>query len=87
MSSKYYFFDVGVASALQGRRVSHGTAEFGAAFETWLLHELICHRDYASGESIRYWRSTSGFEVDFILDDHTAIEVKGKENVSAHDLK
>lgn len=57
------------------------------AFETWLLHELACHRDYVSGEAIRYWRSTSGFEVDFILGDHTAIEVKGKENVSAQDLK
>jgi len=26
-------------------------------------------------------------EVDFILGDHTAVEVKAKENVSAHDLK
>ena len=25
--------------------------------------------------------------MDFILGDHTAIEVKAKENVSAHDLK
>ena len=87
VSSKYYFFDVGVASALQGRLVSRGTPEFGVAFETWLLHELVCYRDYVSGEAIRYWRSTSGFEVDFILGDHTAIEVKGKENVSANDLK
>jgi predicted AAA+ superfamily ATPase len=87
VSSKYYFFDIGVASALQGRLVRRGTPEFGMAFETWLLHELVCHRDYVSGEPIRYWRSTSGFEVDFILGDHTAIEVKGKENVSARDLK
>jgi predicted AAA+ superfamily ATPase len=87
VSSKYYFFDIGVASALQGRRPSRGTAEFGAAFETWLLHELVCHRDYVSGEAIRYWRSTSGFEVDFILGDHTAIEAKAKQNVSAQDLK
>jgi predicted AAA+ superfamily ATPase len=87
VSSKYYFFDVGVASALQGRLVSPGTPEFGAAFETWLLHELVCYRDYRSGEAVRYWRSTSGFEVDFILGDHTAIEVKGKENVSPQELK
>lgn len=32
-------------------------------------------------------RSTSGFEVDFILGDHTAIEVKAKGTVSAEDLK
>jgi predicted AAA+ superfamily ATPase len=87
VSSKYYFFDIGVASALQERKVSRGTPEFGSAFETWLLHELVCHRDYVSGEPVRYWRSTSGFEVDFILGDHTAIEVKAKENVSANDLK
>ena len=34
-----------------------------------------------------YWRSTSGFEVHFILGDHTAIEVKASENVSPQDLK
>jgi len=87
VSSKYYFFDVGVASALQGRLVKPGTPEFGAAFETWLLHELLAWRDYLSGEPISFWRSTSGFEVDFVLGDHTAVEVKAKENVSAQDLR
>ena len=87
VSSKYYFFDVGVASALQGRLVRPGTPEFGVAFETWLLHELLCHRDYVSGETVSYWRSTSGFEVDFILGDHTAIDVKAKENVASRDLR
>lgn len=86
-SSKYYFFDVGVASSLQGRLVKPRTPEFGAAFETWLLHELVCYRDYLSGEQVSYWRSRSGFEVDFILGDHTAIEVKAKENVAPHDLR
>jgi len=87
VSSKYYFFDVGVVSALQGRLVKPRTPEFGLAFETWLLHELIAWRDYVSGEPVAYWRSTSGFEVDFILGDHTAIEVKAGENVSPQDLK
>ena len=86
-SSKYYFFDVGVVAALQGRQFRPGTPEFGEAFETVLMHELVSYRDYISGESLSYWRSTSGFEVDFILGDHTAVEVKAKENVSAHDLK
>jgi predicted AAA+ superfamily ATPase len=87
VSSKYYFFDVGIASALQGRLVKPGTPEFGTAFETWLLHELIAFRDYVSGEPVQYWRSASGFEVDFILGDHTAIEVKAKEAVSTQDLR
>jgi predicted AAA+ superfamily ATPase len=86
-SSKYYFFDVGVVAALQGRQFRPGTPEFGEAFETYLIHELVSYSDYISGEPLSYWRSTSGFEVDFILGDHTAVEVKAKENVSAHDLK
>ena len=86
-SSKYYFFDVGVVSVLQGRKFRPGTPEFGEAFETYLMHELISYSDYVSGETLSYWRSTSGFEVDFIIGDHTAVEVKAKENVSATDLK
>jgi len=86
-SSKYYFFDVGVAAALQGRDFRRGTPEFGEALETYLMHELVSYSDYISGEPLSYWRSTSGFEVDFILGDHTAVEVKAKENLSTHDLK
>lgn len=87
VSSKYYFFDVGVAGALQGREFRKGTPEFGEAFETYLMHELVCYRDYVSGEPVSYWRSTSGFEVDFIIGDHTAVEVKAKENISPNDVK
>jgi predicted AAA+ superfamily ATPase len=86
-ASKCYFFDVGVVAALQGRAFRLGTPEFGQAFETYLMHELVSYRDYVSGEPISYWRSTSGFEVDFILGGHTAVEVKAKANVSPQDLK
>lgn len=86
-SSKYYFFDVGVVSMLQGRTFRPGTPEFGEAVETYLMHELVSYSDYVSGEALSYWRSTSGFEVDFIIGDHTAVEVKAKENVSGSDLK
>ena len=87
VSSKYYFFDVGVVATLQGREFRHGTPEFGEAFETYLMHELMSYTDYVSGDPLSYWRSTSGFEVDFILGDHTAIEAKAKENLSTQDLK
>jgi len=86
-SSKYYFFDVGVVAALQGRDFRLGTPEFGEAFETYLMHELVSYRDYLSNESLTYWRSTSGFEVDFIIGDHTAVEAKAKENLSPQDVK
>jgi predicted AAA+ superfamily ATPase len=87
VSSKYYFFDVGVVATLQGREFRPGTPEFGEAFETYLMHELVSYSDYISGEPLSYWRSTSGFEVDFILGDHTAVEVKAKASISALDLK
>ncbi|MFH1300378.1 MAG: DUF4143 domain-containing protein, partial [Planctomycetota bacterium] len=86
-SSKYYFFDVGVVAALQGREFRTGTPEFGEAFETYLMHELKSYCDYISSEQLSYWRSTSGFEVDFIISDHTALEVKAKKNLSPNDIK
>ena len=87
VSSKFYFFDVGVVAALQGRVFAPGTPEFGEALETYLMHELVSHRDYRADEPLSFWRSTSGFEVDFLIGDHTAIEVKAKEHVTADDLK
>lgn len=87
VSSKYYFFDVGVVAQLQGRPFRPGTPEFGEALETYVAHELLCRRDYASSEPVAHWRAASGFKVDFILGDHTAIEVKAKRNVGRHDLR
>lgn len=51
------------------------------------MHELTCHRDYVSGEPLAYWRSTSGFEVDFVIGNHTAVEVKAMPSVSPQDLR
>lgn len=87
-SSKYYFFDTGIARQMQGRGIlSEGTPEFGWAFETFLMHELTAFRDYKRPVQLSFWRSTSGFEVDFIIDDHTAIEVKAKSVITADDLR
>jgi predicted AAA+ superfamily ATPase len=87
VSSKYYFFDIGVVATLQGREFKPGTPEYGQAFETYLMHELVCYRDYVSGEPLSHWRSASGFEVDFIIGDHTGVEAKAKGNVGPQDLR
>lgn len=87
VSSKFYFFDIGVAGSLQGRRFARGTAEYGEAFETYIAHELRAYCDYVAGEALSFWRSASGFEVDFILGDHTAVEVKAKHTIGPQDLK
>jgi predicted AAA+ superfamily ATPase len=87
VSSKYYFFDVGVVSSLQGRLVKPRTPELGSAFETWLFHELASWRDYGSGAALSFWRSASGYEVDFIVGERLAVEAKASETVGPHDLR
>ncbi len=87
VSSKFYFFDIGVAGVLQGRQFAPGTTEYGEAFETYIAQELRAFSDYESGETLSFWRSASGYEVDFIIGDHTAVEVKAKQNIAPQDLR
>jgi predicted AAA+ superfamily ATPase len=51
--------------------------------------ELQNHRRYRAPElEIRFWRTSTGHEVDFVLDDlHTAIEVKGSARIHEGDLR
>jgi predicted AAA+ superfamily ATPase len=87
-TSKFYFFDVGVVRYLQNcSQLKKGAPEFGAAFETYLAHELKAFLDYKNMGNLYYWRSKSGYEVDFIINDSTAIEVKAKTNISPRDLR
>lgn len=87
-TAKFYFFDIGIVRHLQRRRqLQEGSPEFGEAFEAYLHHELKTYCDYEGVPDLAYWRSTSDFEVDFILNDRTAVEVKAKANVSDRDLR
>lgn len=85
---KYYFFDWGVARKLQGiDRFEPKSVLFGKAFESYFFHELRSYCDYHSAKKLQYWRTQSGDEVDFILNEDIAIEVKGKATMSSQDLK
>jgi predicted AAA+ superfamily ATPase len=86
-TEKFYLFDVGVANYLARRIPKIGTPEFGNSFEHYVLMELKAYQAYRNPElDIRYWRTSTGFEVDFILGNmDVAIEVKGSHRVhSAH---
>ena len=78
---KFYLFDVGVAGHLRGRRIDRPEGpDFGRALEHFILMELIAWRSYREADfPIRYWRTKSGLEVDFVLGrtGEVAIEVKG----------
>ena len=82
-TEKFYLFDVGVTNYLARRAPRIGTPEFGNSFENYILMELKAYQAYRNPElDIRYWRTSTGFEVDFVLDDMAvAIEVKGSQRV------
>ena len=82
-TEKFYLFDVGVTNYLARRAPRIGTPEFGNSFEQYILMELKAYQAYRNPElDIRYWRTSTGFEVDFVLDNmNVAIEVKGSQRV------
>jgi uncharacterized protein len=77
---RFYFFDVGVANYLLKRKnIEYGSEAFGFSFEHFIFQELLAYSHYSGKDfEVRYWRTASQLEVDFILGDHeAAIEVKG----------
>ncbi len=86
---KFYFFDVGVANVLARRGpIAPGTELFGRALEHFIFLELRAYLDYRRlDHPLTYWRSRSQFEVDFVIGDEVAVEVKAKSLVSPRDLK
>lgn len=88
-ASKYYLFDVGVAGRITKRQILNSKgAEFGKAFEHFILMELLAYRSYKGKDfNINFWRTKAGIEVDFILDTgKIALEVKGSARVEKKDL-
>ena len=78
-TAKFFFFDVGIVSALLNiRSLTTGTREYGRAFEHFILQECWAYRHYSGLDfPIAFWRTASGSEVDLILGEAEAvIEIK-----------
>ena len=87
---RFYFFDVGLVNDLAHRgTLKPGSAEYGAAFEHFIFMELRAYTSYRGGRvPIAYWRTSSGFEVDFVLGEAAvAIEVKSTDNPNSDHFK
>lgn len=87
---KFYLFDVGIAGGLMKRIIqTNKGAEFGNAFENFILMELLAYRSYSEKDyRIDFWRTKGGKEVDFVLDGGSvAVEVKGTNKVRGDDIK
>ncbi len=89
-AARFYLFDVGVAGALTDRRITQERGEaFGRALEHFILMEIMAHASYRDLHyPIRFWRTKSGLEVDFVLGEgEVAVEVKGASRVDGRDLR
>lgn len=89
LTPKFYLFDLGLTNFLAHRRPKRGTPEFGKSLEQLVLMELLAYRSYRRHDlEIRFWRTSTGQEVDFVLDERAvAIEVKATRQVADISLR
>ena len=89
-AGKFFLFDVGVAGFIEKRHLTEERGQaFGRAFEHFILTELLAHRSYRElDHEVRFWRTKSGLEVDYVLGSaEVAIEVKAGRRIDAADFR
>ena len=88
-TARFYYFDTGVKNRLAGiRAIPDQTDLFGQAFEHFIAMELRAYISYARKKlPLCFWRTTEGHEVDFVIGNQVAIEVKAAKRISAKHLK
>ena len=84
-SHKFYFFDVGLSHALT-RNAPISLEHKGHLLESYIFQELNAYRSM-NEIPLHFWRTTSGLEIDFILNRSMAIEVKWSSSIHASHLK
>ncbi|VEG90960.1 ATP-binding protein [Legionella spiritensis] len=87
--AKFYLFDIGVRNALaQISDIPPKTDVFGQSFEHFIALEIRAWLDYSRiNKQLSYWCSTHGAEVDFIIGDDIAVEVKSTDKIHDKHLK
>ncbi|MBL7669563.1 MAG: ATP-binding protein [Bdellovibrionaceae bacterium] len=79
--SKIFLFDVGLANFIAKRgEIIEGSAAFGSAFEHFIINEIYAYLSYSGHDPRKvgptYWRSVDQHEVDCLIADEIAIEIK-----------
>lgn len=84
---KFYFIDCGISNAIQ-RVKNLNPTDSGRSFEQAVFLELNAFISYHRlDEPLAFWRTRDQSEVDFIISDHTAIEIKAADRVGPRDQK
>ena len=87
--AKHYLFDCGVMHTLSRTEfLDRNSNLFGRSFEHFILNEVRAYNSYKRVRwDLCFWRSKHGAEVDIIINDECAIEVKSTAKVSNDDIK
>jgi uncharacterized protein len=88
-TAKFFLFDVGVRNQLaQIRHLEPRSELYGNAFEHFIGCELRAFLSYHRNNStLCYWQAKNGQEVDFIIGDEVAIEIKTAAQAQDKHLK
>ncbi len=88
-TAKFYYFDLGIKNVLAKiDGVPENTDIFGNLFEHFMALELRAYLSYRRiRKSLCYWQSKNGQEVDFVIGDDIALEVKSSNNIQDKHLK
>lgn len=88
-AAKFYLFDPGVThTLLRARTIEPSSDLYGRAFEQFIAMELRAAISYQrTTHRLSYWRTYDQSEVDFVVDDAFAAEVKATERTSDRDAK
>ena len=88
-TAKYYLFDLGVIHTLAGTKTLDRNSDlYGKSFEHFLIGEVRAYQSYSKRRwELSYWRTVGGQEVDLIIGDDLAIEIKATSKVSSKDLQ
>ena len=87
MRTPSLLFDVGAPTCSRASPGEAGSPTFGLALEQLVFCELRAWLAYARDDRpLAYWRTADGSEVDFVVGDSAAIEVKATGSVTRRDL-
>lgn len=89
-TAKFYFFDIGIKNTLTDTTdFSEKSDLWGKAFECFIAMELRSYLSYKlkNKYTLSFWRSTSQFEVDFVIGHQLAIEVKATNKLKSENFK
>ncbi len=88
-TEKFFYFDNGVRNFILGiESLDRNSDIYGKCFETFIFNELKAYLSYNRiHKPLTFWRSRSQFEVDFLIGNSIAIEVKATKKVTDKHLK